>query len=63
VRLEDVIAITNTGCINYTLCPRTISEIESVMAGGKWPPLRDEAPELLRVRLTDPTPLPSPPSL
>jgi Xaa-Pro dipeptidase len=61
VRLEDVIAITETGCINYTLCPRTISEIENVMAGGKWPPLRDEAPELLRVRLTDPTPLPFPP--
>lgn len=63
VRLEDVIATTDTGCINYTLCPRTISEIEHVMAGGKWPPSRDEAPELLRVRLTDATPLPSPLSL
>jgi Xaa-Pro dipeptidase len=62
VRLEDVVAITETGCINFTLCPRTISEIEHVMAGGKWPPVQDEAPELLRVRLRDPTPLPSPPS-
>jgi len=63
VRLEDVVAITSDGCVNYTLCPRTISEIEHVMAGGKWPPIKDEAPELLRERLTDPTPLPSPPSL
>lgn len=63
VRLEDVVQVTATGIVNYTLCPRTISEIESVMAGGKWPPLTDEAPELRRVRLTDPTPLPSPPSL
>ena len=63
VRLEDVVAVTKDGCVNYTLCPRTISEIEHVMANGKWPPLKDEAPELLRVRLTDPTPLPSPPSL
>lgn len=63
VRLEDVVAITANGCINYTLCPRTVSEIEHVMTGGKWPPIKDEAPELLRERLTDPTPLPSPPSL
>jgi len=63
VRLEDVVQVTATGMINYTLCPRTVNEIESVMAGGKWPPATDEAPELRRVRLTDPTPLPSPPSL
>ena len=63
VRLEDVIAITDSGFINYTLCPRTVGEIEYVMAGGKWPPLRDEAPELGRQRLLDPTPLPAPPSL
>jgi Xaa-Pro dipeptidase len=63
VRLEDVMLVTSTGCENYTLCPRTISEIESVMGGGKWPPLRDEAPFLRRGRLTDPSPLPSPPSV
>lgn len=63
VRLEDVVQVTDTGIINYTLCPRTVNEIESVMAGGKWPPVKDEAPELRRVRLTDPTPLPAPPSL
>ena len=64
VRLEDVVQVTaDGGVINYTLCPRTVSEIESVMAGGKWPPRKDEAPELRRLRLTDPTPLPSPPSL
>jgi Xaa-Pro dipeptidase len=63
VRLEDVVAITAHGCVNYTLCPRTVKEIEHVMAGGKWPPTKDDSPELLRERLTDPTPLPSPPSL
>lgn len=63
VRLEDVVCITADGMINYTLCPRTMSEVESVMNGGKWPPIKDEAPELRRERLTDPTPLPSPPSL
>lgn len=64
VRLEDVVAITSDGCVNYTLCPRTVGEIEYVMNGGKWPPLKDEAPELLRKRLTaDNAPLPSPPSL
>lgn len=63
IRLEDVVQVTHDGIVNYTLCPRTVEEIEHVMAGGKWPPLRDAAPELRRVRLTDPTPLPSPPSL
>jgi Xaa-Pro dipeptidase len=66
VRLEDVVTVTtkeNGGCINFTLCPRTVSEVEHVMAGGKWPPMTDEAPELRRVKLTDPiSPLPPPPS-
>lgn len=62
VRLEDVIQVTETGIVNYTLCPRTIPEVESVMAGAKWPPLQDEAPKLRRMRLTTTTPLPSPPS-
>lgn len=62
-RLEDVVAVTDTGFVNYTLCPRTVKEIEYVMAGGKWPPMQDEAPELGRARLLDPTPLPPPPSL
>lgn len=60
VRLEDVITITSSGFINYTLCPRTIAEVEYVMAGGSWPPRHDDAPELGRERLTDPNPLPSP---
>lgn len=62
VRLEDVVHVTSKGIVNFTLCPRTIEEVESVMAGGKWPPVKDEAPRLRRTRLTDPTPLPSPPS-
>lgn len=62
VRLEDVVVVTQDGCINYTLCPRTIEEVEGVMAGGKWPPMRDTAVELRRKRLTAPNPLPAPPS-
>ena len=63
VRLEDVVVITSTGCINYTLCPRTVEEVEHVMSKGKWPPTKDSAPELRRERLLDPNPLPPPPSL
>ena len=63
VRLEDVVVVTDSGCVNYTLCPRTIEEVEQVMNKGKWPPTKDEAPELRRRRLLDPNPLPSPPSL
>ncbi|KAL3924234.1 MAG: hypothetical protein SGILL_001164 [Bacillariaceae sp.] len=63
VRLEDVVTVTSDGIVNFTLCPRTVSEVEHVMAGGKWPPLKDEAPELRRVKLTEPiSPLPPPPS-
>jgi Xaa-Pro dipeptidase len=77
VRLEDVVTVVTpsasednrnkfvpgSGCINFTLCPRTVEEVEHVMAGGKWPPLKDAAPELRRVRLASPiSPLPPPPS-
>ena len=57
VRLEDVVAITTDGIHNYTLCPRTVDEVEGVMAGALWPPPRDEAPWLHRqwVRLDKPS--------
>ena len=57
VRLEDVFCVTQDGFINFSLCPRTLAEVEHCMAGGQWPPRVDEAPELGRKRLTDPTPL------
>jgi Xaa-Pro dipeptidase len=64
VRLEDVVVVTETGVINYTLCPRSIDEVEAVMAGGKWPPVKDQAQALRRLSLTNPhTPLPAPPSI
>ena len=76
VRLEDVVVVTaptpcetsvnarGHSCVrNFTLCPRTVQEVEHVMSGGNWPPKVDEAPELRRLRLTEPwSPLPSPPS-
>ena len=49
VRLEDDVVVTESGAQNYTLCPRTVAEVESVVAGGPWPPLVDHAPELRRV--------------
>jgi Xaa-Pro dipeptidase len=57
VRLEDVVVITKDGCDNFTTCPRTIDEVEHVMAGGKWPPLKDTDISLRRSRLTDTSPL------
>jgi Xaa-Pro dipeptidase len=48
VRLEDVVVVTEHGFENLTTCPRTIEEVESVMAGGVWPPAVDKAPELKR---------------
>ena len=65
IRLEDVVQVTaEDGVVNYTLCPRTVTEVEQVCQRQmKWPPLVDTAPELRRVRLLDTTPLPAPPSL
>eukprot|EP00045_Choanoeca_perplexa_P011086 m.115923 g.115923 ORF g.115923 m.115923 type:complete len:511 (-) comp15508_c0_seq3:74-1606(-) len=48
VRIEDVVLITKDGFENFTQTPRTIDEIEAVMAGGPWPPQEDTAPELRR---------------
>lgn len=48
VRLEDVVLVTSTGPVNLTTCPRTVNEIEGVIAGGPWPPLFDDAPYLFR---------------
>ena len=57
VRLEDVVVVMEDGCENYTICPRTVEEVEYVKNGGKWPPLKDLALELKRTRLTDTKPL------
>ena len=38
LRLEDDLIITQTGFENMTLCPRTIEQVEAVMAGAAWPP-------------------------
>ena len=37
VRLEDDVLITADGYENLTHCPRTVEEVEAVMAGGPWP--------------------------
>jgi Xaa-Pro dipeptidase len=36
VRIEDNVAVTETGADNFTHVPREVGEIESVMAGGPW---------------------------
>jgi len=38
VRLEDDVLITSDGNENFTICPRTVDEVEAVMAGAPWPP-------------------------
>ena len=50
VRLEDdvVVSADPPYVENLSLCPRTVAEVESVIAGGAWPPERDEAPWLAR---------------
>ena len=36
VRLEDDVVVTSTGAENYTICPRTVEEVEACMAGKPW---------------------------
>lgn len=51
VRLEDVVVVrpvSEGGAESLSTCPRTVEEVESVMAGGVWPPAKDTAPELKR---------------
>lgn len=38
VRLEDNVVVTENGIDNLTQVPRTVTEVEAVMAGGSWPP-------------------------
>jgi len=38
VRLEDDVMITVNGMENFTICPRTVEDVERVMAGSPWPP-------------------------
>jgi Xaa-Pro dipeptidase len=33
VRIEDDVLVTPTGCLNFTHAPRTVADIEAVMAG------------------------------
>ena len=48
MRLEDVVAVTATGITNYTIAPRTCGEVETVMAGGVWPPVDARAVDEVR---------------
>lgn len=38
VRIEDNVLITAHGAESFTDVPRTVEEVEEVMAGGAWPP-------------------------
>ena len=38
VRIEDDVVITATGARSMTNVPRTVADIEAVMAGAPWPP-------------------------
>jgi Xaa-Pro dipeptidase len=37
IRLEDDIVITADGMDNLTVCPRSVADVEAVMAGAPWP--------------------------
>ena len=37
VRIEDNFLVTPDGAESFTDVPRTVGEIEAVMAGGAWP--------------------------
>jgi Xaa-Pro dipeptidase len=37
VRLEDNVVVTADGCQSWTSVPRTVAEVEAVMAGASWP--------------------------
>jgi hypothetical protein len=37
VRIEDNVVITDSGALSLTDVPRTVKEIEAVMAGAHWP--------------------------
>jgi Xaa-Pro dipeptidase len=36
VRLEDNVLVTEQGAESVTSVPRTVEEVEAVMAGGAW---------------------------
>lgn len=38
VRLEDNVLVTAHGIDNLTDVPRSVAEVEAVMAGAPWPP-------------------------
>lgn len=37
VRIEDDVIMTSSGSQSMTNVPRSVKDIESVMAGGPWP--------------------------
>lgn len=48
VRIEDGVLVTADGAESLAACPRSVDEVEAVMAGGAWPPAVDRVPELGR---------------
>ena len=38
MRIEDDVIVTATGARSMTNVPRTVADIEAVMAGAPWPP-------------------------
>lgn len=48
VRIEDGVLVTADGAQSLAACPRSVEEVEAVMAGAPWPPPVDRVPELAR---------------
>lgn len=50
VRIEDDVIVTSDGARSMTNVPRTVKEIEAVMAGAPWPPQEAAATQPVQPR-------------
>lgn len=42
VRIEDDVLVTADGAERLASVPRTVAEVEAVMAGAPWPPAAEQ---------------------
>lgn len=50
VRIEDDVIVTSDGARSMTNVPRTVKDIEAVMAGAPWPPQQAAATQPVQPR-------------
>ena len=52
VRLEDDVVVTADGARSLTNVPRSVQDVEAVMAGAPWPPQQTPPPQAGVMHLT-----------